>query len=168
MSFITRSGMPALSQTTREKVEAEYQQFYNGIQHLVGKKDFEYLYIPTYEEFRRLDIINTSHPMQNQLEQHSMEIEADEDIFNKKTAEYNSQVISQHEYDYEMSCLRLKQLKREGVFNLTSAFKTRIAEQEKEVENLKELMSTNDIQDIASPRQDIEDAVVESVEEVDC
>lgn len=143
MSFVTRSGMPALSQATREKVEAEYQQFYDGIKHLAGLKDFENLYIPTYEEFRRSDIINTAHPLQDQIEQNAMQVEADEDHLLKVKAKYNSNVISQDEYEYETALLKLREMKREGIFNITKGFKARLAQQEKEVEILKQFISSN-------------------------
>ena len=163
MSFVTRSGMPALSQETREKVESEYAHYYDSIRHLSGLKDFDRLYFPKYEDFRREDIINTSHPLQNQIEQHALEIEGDDDHHKKITSKYNSNVISKEEYDYEMALLHLKEMKREGIFNITKAFKGRIANQEKEVEVLKQLfLSPNVI------IEEVDDAVVEEREEAGC
>ena len=148
MSFVTRSGMPALSQETRETVTKEYNAFYDGIKHLQGKEDFNRLFIPTYEDFRRLDIANPAHPMQNRIEANALERYEDMDREKKVSSDYcqGKGTISKEEYEYEMALLYLRELKRQAHFDVRASHKQHIKDQQTKVDYLKTKMSSHIIE----------------------
>ena len=123
MSIQTRSGLPAHCPNTTEATAKLYTDFRRGIEHLRGCDDFDLLFIPKAEDFFKFDVKNNCHPIHHEIVGQRVSAESDEEDKVYTQARYNNGIIDEEEYRLRMQEFRVKEMKRQLVFDKSVAFR---------------------------------------------
>lgn len=123
MSIQTRSGLPAHCPNTTQATAKLYTDFRRGIEHLRGCDDFDLLFIPRAEDFFKFDVKNNCHPIHHELVGQRVSAESDEEDKAYIQARFNNGIIDEDEYRLRMQEFKVKEMKRQLVFDKSVAFR---------------------------------------------
>lgn len=123
MALQTYSGLPALAPQTKADTIKLYSDFAKGIAHLRNDPDYDFLFIPKYEDFVKFDVKNDVHPLQHHLSIHEAQVMADDDEQAYLDASLHLPEASRKR---RFQRLLVRKLEREATFDKSAEIKERL------------------------------------------
>ena len=123
MALQTHSGLPALAPQTKADTIKLYSDFAHGIAHLCNDPDYDFLFIPKYEDFVKFDVKNDVHPIQHTLNTHEAQVMADDD---ERAYLDVSLHLPEAVRKRRHQRLLVRQLEREATFDKSAEMKERL------------------------------------------